>query len=339
MAVVNLANNLKALNQEQKALFATLPVVEQEQIIEVPIAKIVYPQIKARTWINPVKVESISKSAKVHGILQPILVVPLDEGKYELVYGQHRIEALKQLGQEQIKAISKNLTQSERLEIALIENLQREDQNPIDETLGILNLAMLKLDCDEVTARSCFNELFYLQSGREKKTRVSTGANTTQEQLSVVETILDRFNITVKTFITHKLPLLECHDEIIQAIREGKIAYSKARVIARVKQDKFRAKLLKCAISSNLSRELLSKISQIEDLKLASKLLEQIELGSLTPEEIQKQIKENKPVKNDLQKRYSKAISRLNKHQTIWQDKSKQKELEKLIARIEELTT
>ena len=117
-----------------------------------PIAKIVYPQIKARTWINPVKVESISKSAKVHGILQPILVVPLDEGKYELVYGQNRIEALKQLGQEQIKAISKNLTQSERLEIALIENLQREDQNPIDETLGILNLAMLKLDCDEVTA-------------------------------------------------------------------------------------------------------------------------------------------------------------------------------------------
>ncbi len=168
--------------------------------------------------------------------------------------------------------------------------------------------------------------------------RVSTSANTTQEQLSVVETILDRFNITVKTFITHKLPLLECHEEIIQAIREGKIAYSKARVIDRVKSDKFRAKLLKCAISSNLSRELLSKISKIENIRFANKLLEQIELDNLTPEEIQKQIQENKPVKNDLQKRYSKAISKLNKHQTIWRDKSKQKELEKLIARIEELT-
>ena len=221
MAVVNLANNLKALNQEQKAKLATLPTVEQEQIIEVPLTKIVYPKIKARAWINPVKVESISKSAKVHGILQPILVVPLDDGNYELVYGQHRIEAIKLLGQEKIKAISKNLTRSERLEIALIENLQREDQNPIDETLGILNLAMIKLNCDESTARSCFNAFFYEQIGREKNTRVSTGANTTQEQLLVVKIILERFNITVKTFITHKLPLLECHDEIIQAIREG----------------------------------------------------------------------------------------------------------------------
>ena len=338
MAVVNLANNLKALNKEQKAIFATLPVPEQEQIIEIPIEKIVSPQIQARTWINVVKVESISKSAKVYGILQPILVVPLDDGTYELVYGKHRIEAIKQLGQEKIKAISKNLTQSERLEIALIENLQREDQNPIDETLGILNLAMLKLDCDESTARVCFNELFYRQTGREKNTRVSTGANMTQEQLSVVETILERFNLTVKTFITHKLPLLECHDEIIQAIREGKIAYSKARVIDRVKPDKFRAKLLNCAINSNLSRELLSKISKIEDIKLAIKLLDQIELENLTPEEIQKQIKENKPVKNDLQKRYSKAILKLNKNQTIWQDKSKQKELEQLITKIEKLT-
>ena len=339
MAVVNLANNLKALNQEQKAKLATLPVVEQEQIIEVPITKIVYPEIKARAWINPVKVKSILSSAKIHGILQPILVIPLDDGNYELVYGQHRIEAIKQLGQEQIKAISKNLTPSERLEIALIENLAREDQNPIDETFGILNLAMLKLKCDELTARSCFNELFYRQSGREKNTRVSTSANTTKEQLSVVETILDRFNITVKTFITHKLPLLECHEEIIQAIREGKIAYSKARVIDRVKSDKFRAKLLKCAISSNLSREILSKIIKIENIRFANKLLEQIELDNLTPEEIQKQIQENKPVKNDLQKRYSKAISKLNKHQTIWRDKSKQKELEKLITRIEELTS
>lgn len=338
MAVVNLANNLKALNQEQKAKLATLPVVEQEQIIEIPIEKIVSPKIKARAWINPVKVESISRSAKVHGIIQPILVVPLDEGNYELVYGQHRIEAIKLLGQKQVKAIAKNLTQSERLEIALIENLQREDQNPIDETLGILNLAMLKLECDESTARSCFNELFYQHSGREKNTRVSTGANTTQEQLSVVETILDRFNITVKTFITHKLPLLECHEEIIQAIREGKIAYSKARVIDRVKSDKFRTKLLQCAISSNLSREILSKISKIENVRFANKLLKQIELENLTPEEIQKQIQEKQPVKSDLQKRYSKAISRLNKHQMIWQDKSKQKELEKLIARIEELT-
>lgn len=339
MAVVNLANNLKALNQEQKAKLATLPVVEQEQIIEIPVAKIVSPKIKARAWINPVKVESICRSAKVHGIIQPILVVPLDEGNYELVYGQHRIEAIKLLGQKQIKAIAKNLTQSERLEIALIENLAREDQNPIDETLGILNLAMLKLDCDESTARSCFNELFYQQSGREKNSGVSTGANTSQKQISVVETILDRFNITVKTFITHKLPLLECHEEIIQAIREGKIAYSKARVIDRVKSDKFRTKLLQCAISSNLSREILSKISKIENITFANKLLEQIELDNLTPEEIQKIIQENKPVKNDLQKRYSKAISKLNKHQTIWRDKSKQKELEKLIARIEELTS
>ena len=338
MALVNLANNLKALNQEQKAKLATLPVAEQEQIIEVPIAKIVASKIKARAWINFVKVESIAKSAKIHGILQPILVVPLADGGYELVYGQHRIEAIKQLGQDKIQAISKQLSQSERLEIALIENLQREEQNPIDETLGILNLAMLKLDSDESTARSCFNELFYLKTGREKATRVSTGANITQEQLLVVESIIDRFNITIKTFITHKLPLLDCHGEIIQAIREGKIAYSKARIIDRVKHDEFRAKLLNCAIVSNLSREILVSLSKIEDVEFASTLLEQIELGNWTSKEIQKQIKDNKPVKNNLQKRYSKALSKLNKNQTIWQDKSKQRELEALITKIEELT-
>ena len=134
--------------------------ITKEEFHYVPLTSIFAPKIKAREWVNPERVKEIAISASAHGILQPILLSPISDQKdrYYLVYGQHRIEALKYIKKHQhditnqgyfpldaIKAEIRILTPAQRLEIALLENENREDQNPIDKTIGIMNLIKMEL--------------------------------------------------------------------------------------------------------------------------------------------------------------------------------------------------
>jgi ParB family chromosome partitioning protein len=75
----------------------------------------------------------LSESIKRNGVLQPILVVKVDEGNYQLVAGERRLRASKMAGLEQIPAIVMEIGENDQLEIAILENIQREDLNPMDE--------------------------------------------------------------------------------------------------------------------------------------------------------------------------------------------------------------
>jgi|YNPMSStandDraft_2_1061718.scaffolds.fasta_scaffold00001_150 ParB family chromosome partitioning protein len=86
-----------------------------------------------RKFINEEEIENLSNSIKEKGILQPILIVQKNDNKYMIVAGERRYLAAKKAGLKEIPAIIKNFTDNEILEIALIENLQREDLNPIEE--------------------------------------------------------------------------------------------------------------------------------------------------------------------------------------------------------------
>ncbi len=77
--------------------------------------------------------DSISK----HGVIQPLLVRPLADGSYQLVAGERRWRASRLAGLTEVPAVIKDMTDSEAMELALIENLQREDLNPIEEAEGI----------------------------------------------------------------------------------------------------------------------------------------------------------------------------------------------------------
>lgn len=81
--------------------------------------------------------EELADSIKQHGVLQPLLVRPIPSGGYQLVAGERRWRASRMAGLKEVPVVIKELTDTETMEIAIIENLQREDLNPIEEAEGL----------------------------------------------------------------------------------------------------------------------------------------------------------------------------------------------------------
>lgn len=82
------------------------------------------------------KIEALSDSIREHGLIQPIIVIPGVQGRYTIIAGERRWRAAKKAGLSEIPAIIRDYTDIEAAQIALIENLQREDLNPIEEAAG-----------------------------------------------------------------------------------------------------------------------------------------------------------------------------------------------------------
>ncbi len=87
--------------------------------------------------------EELAASIKEHGLIQPIIVAPIDGERYRIIAGERRWRASRLAGLEEIPALVREYTDREISEISLIENLQREDLNPIEEALGYRNLMEL----------------------------------------------------------------------------------------------------------------------------------------------------------------------------------------------------
>ncbi len=109
-------------------------------ILNIDVAKIMPNPRQPRSVFDQESLEELADSIKSHGIAQPILV-RIRKSKYELVAGERRWRAAKKAGLNMIPAIVKDFSDEESLEIALIENLQREDLNPMDEAEAYVMLA------------------------------------------------------------------------------------------------------------------------------------------------------------------------------------------------------
>ena len=90
-------------------------------------------RFQPRREFDEAALEELRESIARHGILQPISVRPIGDGKYELIAGERRLRAAKLAGLTNVPAIFRMVTDAELAEMALIENLQREDLNPIEE--------------------------------------------------------------------------------------------------------------------------------------------------------------------------------------------------------------
>ncbi len=110
-----------------------------EQIREINISMIKSNPFQPRKYFDPVQLDELAKSIKEHGLIQPIIVRPVNN-YFELVAGERRLKALQIIGMEQIPAIIRHLSDREIAEIALIENLQREDLNYFEEAEGYRKL-------------------------------------------------------------------------------------------------------------------------------------------------------------------------------------------------------
>jgi ParB family chromosome partitioning protein len=119
-----------------KGLAALIPdgsvLVGGRTIINIDINKIIPNPRQPRMDFDPESLNELAESIKSQGIVQPILARPKD-GKYELVAGERRWRASKKAGLTLIPAIIKEFSDEESLELALVENLQREDLNPMDQ--------------------------------------------------------------------------------------------------------------------------------------------------------------------------------------------------------------
>src|SRR4051794_20543004 len=117
-----------------RGLAAILPTpAEPEEALHQIPATLIEPNARQpRTSFADQELRDLAGSIREHGVLQPILVRPLPGGRYELVAGERRLRAAKLAGLERVPAVVRSTEDHERLELALIENMAREDLNPID---------------------------------------------------------------------------------------------------------------------------------------------------------------------------------------------------------------
>jgi len=274
----------------------------------ISLSKIVLPNQQPRRYFDPEKMFALVESVRQHGILEPILLRSLDNDTYELVAGERRYRAAKEVGLDAIPAVVRQMTPEEALQIALVENLQREDINPVEETEAILQLLVLKLNLsiDEVTA-----QLYRMRH----ITRGEIGQNvlTSPEYDEAIVSVFSSLGFKWESFITSRLPLLKLPSEILDVLRQGRIEYTKALAISRIKDEISRQELLNQAIEQGLS------------------LVQIRELIAVLPQSQSSNHEQNK-----LKIQVDTALRALKKS-NVWSDPKKQKRLEKLMQEIESL--
>lgn len=131
-------------NRLGKGLGALIPTIKEEldskDIVNIDINKIYANPDQPRKVFDGEKIEVLSSSIKNYGVLQPIVVKPDDFGKYMIIAGERRYRASKKAKLKEMPAVIKDIPMKDLMEIALIENLQREDLNAIEEALAYKSL-------------------------------------------------------------------------------------------------------------------------------------------------------------------------------------------------------
>jgi ParB family chromosome partitioning protein len=220
----------------------------------VPLAAITLPIKPPRRSFTPEKLEQLTLSVKTLGILEPMLVRQNPSGEYELVAGERRYRAAKAAGLLKVPVVVRELTDEEALQLSLVENLQREDLNPIDETEGILQLLSLKL---KLSVQEVVALLYRIEHEVKGVTAPNVMGSDSFKEICATFNELGKF--TWKSFVTNRLPLLKLPEDILSVVRVGSLEYTKAQAIARVKDDWKRQSLLEEAIRENLSLSELRK--------------------------------------------------------------------------------
>ncbi len=115
-----------------RGLAAILPTSADESLQRIPLEHIAPNPSQPRTSFDEQELVALADSLREHGVLQPILVRPLSGGRYELVAGERRLRAARLAGLDRIPAIVRSAAAGERLELAMVENMARQDLNPVE---------------------------------------------------------------------------------------------------------------------------------------------------------------------------------------------------------------
>lgn len=199
----------------------------------------------ARRYFHPEAIDQLAANIKNHGLLHAITVRPKSD-RYEIVCGNRRFQAVKQLGWTQIRARVMPLDDDQAYQIALIDNLAREALSPYEETIGYIKLLALSLDMAETELPSVLQHIWY-EVRRQPEAQWSSQ---TQQVLSLFDTI---GILSFQSFVIHRLPLLKLPQDLLDAVNRGEIHYTKARLLAKVSDAEKRQQLLDETIRDHLS--------------------------------------------------------------------------------------
>ena len=266
------------------------------------IDEIVLPKSQVRHYFNQEKLEQLAESIKQHGVLEPLLITP----KKELIAGERRLRAAKMAGLTQLPVKILDVSPSEAKTLALVENLQREDLNPVEETEGILELLQFKLN----RAREDVISLLYKMNKGDDNVII-------HDAKTVEDTFESLGKIKWESFVINRLRLLNLPEAIKDAIRQGKIEYTKGTTIARVKDEEFRDELLKKVISNNLS------LNDIKDRIAQHKGKTSTDYSELSTEDLIKDVRQ--------------TYQRFSRSKKVWSAQKNRKKIEALLKQLKSL--
>ena len=174
-----------------------METADEEEIKEIPISKLRVNPYQPRKTFNEEALKELAESIKEHGVIQPIIVKKSIKD-YEIVAGERRYRASKLAGKETIPCIIRNFTDEQMMEIAVLENLQRENLNSIEEAMAYESLMKnLNLTQDQVAKRV----------GKSR------------------------------SYITNILGLLNLPNEVKVLVKDGKLTQSHARTLSKLEDN------------------------------------------------------------------------------------------------------
>ncbi len=118
------------------AIFMENDTEDSDSTVTLKLSEIEPNRSQPRRDFNEESLRELADSIAMHGVLQPLLVRPLPEGGYQLVAGERRWRASRMAGLFEVPVIIREMSDAEMMEISLVENLQRENLNPVEEALG-----------------------------------------------------------------------------------------------------------------------------------------------------------------------------------------------------------
>lgn len=213
----------------------------EKDIKNIPISEIRSNPFQPRRVFDEEKLQELSESIKEHGLFQPIIVKKSIKG-YELVAGERRTKACKLAGFTEIPAIVRDFTDEEMMEVALLENIQREDLNPIEEAEAYANML--------------------------KKTSI------TQEELAKKVS-------KSRSYITNVLGLCSLPEAVKDLVAKGQISMAHAKILSKMEDQDYVISLAYKIINSGMSVRELEVISKGEDILKKHKVTRVVPLNRI----------------------------------------------------------
>ena len=204
---------------------------EKNNAIEVPLSEIRSNPYQPRKFFDDEALEELATSIKEYGVVEPVILKKSIKG-YEIVAGERRCKASKIAGLSTVPAIVKDFTDEEMMEIALLENIQREDLNPVDTAVSISNI---------LAVRDMTQEEFSKKFGKSR------------------------------SYITNLLGLLNLPKSVQDLVKSGKLSMSHARCLSKLDDEERVINLANRIIKENLNvrdvEKLLSKKENAPKMK------------------------------------------------------------------------